>query len=104
VTKDYSEAGLVVDVTDLSFSEMLTLQNWLSFYEKNYIFVGRVIGRFYGEDRLPTLELTQVEAMMTKAWRQINRNRKTSRSSLHAMLSDVPTRAASSGVPQRVEV
>jgi hypothetical protein len=38
VTKDYSEAGLVVDVTDLSFSEMLTLQNWLSFYEKNYIY------------------------------------------------------------------
>jgi hypothetical protein len=71
---------------------------------RRIIFIGRVIGRFYGEDRLPTLELTQVEAMMTKAWRQINRNRKTSRSSLHAMLSEVPIRAASSGVPQRVGV
>ncbi|ELK03726.1 neuferricin isoform X2 [Pteropus alecto] len=66
VTGDYSEAGLVDDVSDLSFSEMLTLQNWLSFYEKNYEFVGRVIGRFYGEDGLPTPELTQVEAMITK--------------------------------------
>ncbi|XP_011358091.1 neuferricin isoform X4 [Pteropus vampyrus] len=66
VTGDYSEAGLVDDVSDLSFSEMLTLQNWLSFYEKNYEFVGRVIGRFYGEDGLPMPELTQVEAMITK--------------------------------------
>nr|KAF6455565.1 cytochrome b5 domain containing 2 [Rousettus aegyptiacus] len=29
-------------------------------------FAGRVIGRFYGEDGLPTPELTQVEAMITK--------------------------------------
>ncbi|XP_069917350.1 neuferricin isoform X3 [Oryctolagus cuniculus] len=66
VTGDYSEAGLVDDVSDLSFSEMLTLQNWLSFYEKNYVFVGRVIGRFYSEDGQPTPELTHVEAMITK--------------------------------------
>ncbi|XP_057569939.1 neuferricin isoform X1 [Hippopotamus amphibius kiboko] len=67
VTGDYSEAGLVNDVSDLSLSEMLTLQNWLSFYEKNYEFIGRVIGRFYREDGLPTPELTQAEAMITKA-------------------------------------
>lgn len=66
VTGDYSEAGLVDHVSDLSFSEMLTLQNWLSFYEKNYEFVGKVIGRFYGEDGLPTPELTQVEARISK--------------------------------------
>ncbi|XP_062072425.1 neuferricin isoform X1 [Lepus europaeus] len=66
VTGDYSEAGLVDDVSDLSFSEMLTLQNWLSFYEKNYVCVGRVIGRFYSEDGQPTPELTHVEAMITK--------------------------------------
>ncbi|KAM4843977.1 neuferricin isoform 1-T1 [Thomomys bottae] len=66
VTGDYSEEGLVDDVTNLSFSEMLTLQNWRSFYEKNYVFVGLVIGRFYGEDGLPTPELAKVEAMMTK--------------------------------------
>ena len=41
VTGDHSAAGLVDDVSDLSFSELLTLQNWLSFYEKNYEFVGR---------------------------------------------------------------
>ncbi|KAM5274293.1 neuferricin [Ctenodactylus gundi] len=66
VTGDYSETGLVDDVADLSSPEMLTLQNWLSFYEKNYMFVGRVIGRYYGEDGLPTPELTQVEAMVAK--------------------------------------
>nr|XP_004672457.1 neuferricin isoform X1 [Jaculus jaculus] len=66
VTGDYTEAGLVDDVTDLSFSEMLTLHNWLLFYEKNYVLVGKVIGRFYGKDGLPTPELILVEAMMTK--------------------------------------
>ncbi|XP_041626373.1 neuferricin isoform X1 [Vulpes lagopus] len=66
VTGDYSEAGLVDDVSDLSFSEVLTLQNWLSFYEKNYELVGRVIGRFYGEDGLPTPTLTRVEAVMAR--------------------------------------
>ncbi|XP_059006480.1 neuferricin isoform X2 [Mustela nigripes] len=66
VTGDYSEAGLVDDVADLSFSEVLTLQNWLSFYEKNYKFVGRVTGKFYGEDGLPTPALSHVEAMISR--------------------------------------
>ena len=39
VTGDYSEAGLVDDINGLSSSEILTLHNWLSFYEKNYVFV-----------------------------------------------------------------
>lgn len=47
MTGDYSEAGLVDDVSDLSFSEMLTLQNWLSFYEKNYEFVGRYFTDYF---------------------------------------------------------
>lgn len=46
MTGDYSEAGLVDDVSDLSFSEMLILHNWLSFYEKNYEFVGRYFTSF----------------------------------------------------------
>ncbi|XP_037664492.1 neuferricin isoform X1 [Choloepus didactylus] len=66
VTGDYSEAGLLDDVSDLSFSDMLTLKNWLSFYEKNYEFIGKVIGRFYGDDGLPTPELAQAEAMIIK--------------------------------------
>lgn len=40
VTGDYSEAGLVDDVTGLSSSEILILHKWLSFYQKNYVFVG----------------------------------------------------------------
>ncbi|XP_040857507.1 neuferricin [Ochotona curzoniae] len=76
VTGDYSEAGLVDDVSDLSLSEMLTLQHWLSFYEKKYTFVGKVIGRFYGEDGLPTPELTHVEAMITKGLEASKQERK----------------------------
>uniref|UniRef100_A0A8D0GNL6 Neuferricin n=1 Tax=Sphenodon punctatus TaxID=8508 RepID=A0A8D0GNL6_SPHPU len=62
VTGDFTEAGLVDDVSGLSPSEMLTIQNWLSFYNKNYILVGKVIGRFYDEHGAPTRALKQAEA------------------------------------------
>ena len=57
MTGDYSEAGLVDDVSDLSFSEMLTLQNWLSFYEKNYKFIGRYSAGHFHRFHLAVLNL-----------------------------------------------
>ena len=57
MTGDYSEAGLVDDVSDLSFSEMLTLQNWLSFYEKNYKFIGRYSAGHFHRFHLVVLNL-----------------------------------------------
>lgn len=37
---------------------------------------GKVIGRFYGEDGLPTPELTHVEAMITKGLEASKQERK----------------------------
>ncbi|XP_030041439.1 neuferricin [Microcaecilia unicolor] len=64
VTGDFSENGLVDDVSGLSPSEMLTLQDWLSFYKKNYVFVGKLVGHFYDEFGEPTAAAKEAKAVM----------------------------------------
>ncbi|XP_042298820.1 neuferricin [Sceloporus undulatus] len=68
-TGDFSPAGLVDDVSGLAPLEMLTIQNWLSFYHKNYAPVGKVVGRFYDENGAPTEYLRQAEALMAEGQR-----------------------------------
>ncbi|XP_025919467.1 neuferricin isoform X1 [Apteryx rowi] len=62
VTGDFSPTGLVDDVSELSPLEMLAVQSWLSFYSSNYVFVGKLVGRFYDESGAPTEALRQAEA------------------------------------------
>ncbi|XP_053563477.1 neuferricin [Bombina bombina] len=64
VTGDFSEKGLVEDVSELSPLEMLHLNNWLTFYQNNYITVGKLIGRFYDEDGNPTKALEDALAVI----------------------------------------
>ncbi|XP_027704605.1 neuferricin [Vombatus ursinus] len=45
---------------------MLILQDWLWFYEKNYVFVGKLIGRFYEENGDPTPALLLAEATVAQ--------------------------------------
>ncbi|XP_026854233.2 neuferricin [Electrophorus electricus] len=66
VTGDFSEAGLSDDVSDLSPSQIVALYDWLTFYEKEYTPVGRLIGRFYTERGEPTEALQQAEAHLTE--------------------------------------
>lgn len=66
-TGDFTNAGLVDDVSGLSPSEMLTIQNWLSFYSENYIFVGKLVGRFYDENGAPTKALEQAKSVVEEA-------------------------------------
>ncbi|KAM4797123.1 neuferricin [Rhinophrynus dorsalis] len=64
VTGDFTEKGLVDDVSELSPVEMLHLNNWLTFYQKHYVTVGKVIGRFYDEDGNPTKALEDALAVI----------------------------------------
>ncbi|KAE8625109.1 hypothetical protein XENTR_v10006161 [Xenopus tropicalis] len=57
MTGDFTEKGLVDDVTELSPLQMLHLHNWLSFYQQNYITIGKLTGRFYDESGNPTKAL-----------------------------------------------
>ncbi|XP_061461448.1 neuferricin isoform X2 [Rhineura floridana] len=68
-TGDFTPAGLVDDISGLSPSEMLAIQNWLSFYRKNYVPIGKVAGRFYHENGAPTEVLAQAQALIAEGQR-----------------------------------
>lgn len=61
VSGDFSHAGLVDDVSGLSPARMLGLHDWLSFYQRDYAYVGKLVGRFYDEQGRPTGALREVE-------------------------------------------
>lgn len=66
ITGDFTEAGLSSDVSDFSDSQIVALYDWLSFYQKDYTPVGKLIGRFYTESGQPTDALLHVEAFLSE--------------------------------------
>ncbi|XP_056603289.1 neuferricin isoform X2 [Triplophysa dalaica] len=65
ITGDFTDIGLSNDVTDFSEPQIVALYDWLSFYQKDYTPVGKLIGRFYTETGQPTDALRQVESVLT---------------------------------------
>ncbi|CAG5115270.1 unnamed protein product [Candidula unifasciata] len=59
VTGQFDKDGLVDDISELTPAEVLSLDNWKSFYEKDYTFVGKVEGAFYDKNgaELPMLDV-----------------------------------------------
>lgn len=72
VTGDFSPAGLVDNVDGLSESEMLSINDWLAFYEREYPFVGVLAGKYYDQEGKPTQYNKDVENKIThaKEWRE----------------------------------
>ncbi|TSY98081.1 Neuferricin [Bagarius yarrelli] len=66
VTGDFTDAGLTDDVLDLSPSQIVALYDWLTFYQKDYTPVGKVVGQFYSENGKPTDVLQQVETALAQ--------------------------------------
>ncbi|KAK2828813.1 hypothetical protein Q5P01_019847 [Channa striata] len=66
ITGDFTESGLTDDVSGVSPLQVLALYDWLSFYQREYQFVGFVTGRFYSETGQPTKDLLQVEAALAE--------------------------------------
>lgn len=50
VTGQFDEKGLVDDISELTPAEVLALDGWKSFYDKDYKLIGRVEGAFYDKD------------------------------------------------------
>ncbi|KYO32032.1 neuferricin [Alligator mississippiensis] len=64
VTGDFSAQGLVDDVSGLPPRDAPALRRWLRFYQEQYGFVGKLVGRFYDENGAPTEALKQAEALI----------------------------------------
>lgn len=68
-TGDFTRSGLTDDVSSLSPLQIMTLYDWLAFYQREYQTVGVVKGRFYGESGQPTEALLQAEASLAEGKR-----------------------------------
>lgn len=61
VSGDFSDSGLTDDLEGLSIREYLGIADWVGTYEKEYTYVGRLIGRFHNENGEPTVALLDAE-------------------------------------------
>ncbi|KAI6214807.1 hypothetical protein M3Y94_00311800 [Aphelenchoides besseyi] len=50
VTGDFTADGLIDEISDFGDQEMLSISDWVGFYDKEYELVGVVEGRFYDAD------------------------------------------------------
>ncbi|XP_055883380.1 neuferricin-like [Biomphalaria glabrata] len=59
VTGQFDKDGLTDDISELSPAEVLGLENWKAFYEKDYKLIGKVEGAFFDKDgkELPMMQL-----------------------------------------------
>ncbi|CAL8398373.1 unnamed protein product [Boreogadus saida] len=69
ISGDFTESGLIDDVSTLSPSQVVALYDWLAFYQKDYTPIGRLVGRFYTEKGLPTEALMKLEELLFEGQR-----------------------------------
>ncbi|KAG7209392.1 hypothetical protein KM043_015488 [Ampulex compressa] len=67
ITGKFNDEGLTDDISILSLDEMKSLHDWLQFYNKNYIYKGKLSGRYYNDDGSPTAVLLGVKEKLVDA-------------------------------------
>ncbi|PRD34610.1 UNVERIFIED_CONTAM: cyb5d2 [Trichonephila clavipes] len=67
ITGDFSESGLIDDVSDLDSASLISIEDWLSFYKEEYKLVGKVVGKYYDSNGKPTELLSSIREKMNVA-------------------------------------
>ncbi|OWF44334.1 neuferricin-like [Mizuhopecten yessoensis] len=67
VSGDFTEAGLIDDITGLSLTDIRGLDDWIKFYKKDYIYVGKVVGNFYNAEGTATEAYREYEKQLATA-------------------------------------
>jgi len=62
ITGEFNKEGLIPEVKGLTPSQMLGIEDWLSFYRKDYNPAGVLIGHFYDEQGNPKPTLLDARA------------------------------------------
>lgn len=57
ISGDFTEEGLIDDIEGLKPSEALEIQTWVEFYEKEYVYLGKLVGTYYDASGKPTEKL-----------------------------------------------
>ncbi|GAB6027666.1 hypothetical protein CHUAL_001907 [Chamberlinius hualienensis] len=67
ITGDFTEEGLRDDVMDLKSQDILQLEQWLDTYKKDYIYKGKLIGRYFDENGKPTEDNLKFQKLLEHA-------------------------------------
>lgn len=67
VSGDFTEAGLIEDITGLTHTDVLGLEDWQKRYEKDYVYVGKLVGMYYDANGRPTEALHNWRRMLGAA-------------------------------------
>ncbi|XP_076031488.1 neuferricin-like [Oratosquilla oratoria] len=73
VSGDFSEAGLVDNIEGLSVTDYIGLDEWVKFYDADYKYVGKLIGRYYDENGEPTEYYSKAQQWIGEAYRKRER-------------------------------
>lgn len=66
ITGEFEE-DLTDDISSLSAQQVKALDDWLQFYNTNYIYKGKLYGRYYNQDGSPTAEFYKVQEKLLAA-------------------------------------
>jgi len=61
ISGNFTGDGLTDNVKGLTSTEIKSIVDWRNFYHRSYIYVGKLVGRYYNHDGEPTKELKGVE-------------------------------------------
>ena len=63
---EFSEAGLIDDLTGLKSESFSGVREWSDFYLRTYRRVGRLVGAFYDQNGCPTKQIEFLEEQLEK--------------------------------------
>jgi len=67
VTGEFTEEALTDDISSLSAAQCKSISTWVTFYDENYIYKGKLIGRYYNADGKPTTDYERFAAKVKVA-------------------------------------
>ncbi|KAK3083540.1 hypothetical protein FSP39_025050 [Pinctada imbricata] len=70
ITGDFTEAGLTENIDDFDLQQIKGIAEWVEFYQKQYKFIGKLIGHFYNPDGGSTDALEAFKVKLEQASKQ----------------------------------
>ncbi|XP_012265794.2 neuferricin [Athalia rosae] len=67
VTGDFTDEGLTDDVSSLTPSQIKSLHDWGQFYAKDYVYKGKLVGRYFDSNGNPTKQYQMVQEKLALA-------------------------------------
>ncbi|XP_008559280.1 neuferricin [Microplitis demolitor] len=67
ITGDFTEKGLTDDLSSLTNAQAKSLDNWLKSYHEKYQYKGKLVGKFYDQYGVETLEFHNFKTKVSKA-------------------------------------